>query len=72
MGDARQLSRIALRQDSVLTFRLEPLPEPPEEMLKLPGVKMWYERLKLMRERDIRAITDVVMLIGASQNTSGP
>jgi hypothetical protein len=68
MGDARQLSRISLRQDSVLSFRLSPLPEPPEEMMKLPGVSKWFEQLRIMRERDIKAISDVVMHLRSSEN----
>lgn len=60
MGDARQLSRLSLRTDQILELHFTPLPEPPPEMMKLPGVRSWFEQLKIMRERDVQALNRLV------------
>lgn len=56
MGSQRQLSRIALRKDQILEVQFGPIPEPPPEMAKLPGVETWFSQLKISRERDISSI----------------
>ena len=67
MGDARQLSRKSLRGDQLLEFHLEPMPEPPPAMLKLPGVREWYASLRLMRERDNAMFYRLVNNLGISR-----
>jgi hypothetical protein len=65
MGDARQLSRFSLRQDQILELNFEKIPEPPSEMLKLPGVRSWWETLQLHDERRIQAFYRMVNNIKA-------
>lgn len=55
MGDARELSRRALRAGQVTEVLLDRLPLAPPEMMKLPGVAKFMEDMKLARERDIQA-----------------
>lgn len=66
MGDARQLSRLSLRTDQVLEFHWSPLPELPAEASKLPGMRAWYEQLRLMRERDIQSFHRLVANISGA------
>jgi hypothetical protein len=56
MATDRQLSRIARRPDQILEVQWGPIPEPPPEMEKLPGIRSWFQQLKLSRERDISSI----------------
>ena len=63
MGDARQLSRLAVRADLIREIQLNRLPEPPPEMLKLPGVKLWYEAMVHLRTQDIEAFSRLRALI---------
>jgi len=56
MSKTTDLSRRSLRRDQILEFRLAPLPEPPPEMMKLPGVARWWEQMVLMRRRDTEAL----------------
>ena len=67
----RALSRISLRKDQVLEIHFTPLPEPPAEMMKLPGVRTWIEQLKLMRERDTQALQRLVNNLQVSSNNTG-
>ena len=66
MGDSRQLSRLSLRTDQVLEFHWGPLPELPAEAAKLPGLRAWYDQLRLMRERDIQSFHRLVANISGS------
>jgi hypothetical protein len=61
MATFKDLSRISLRTDQVLEVHFDKLPEPPPEMLKLPGVASWFRDLKLMRERDVQAFQRLVV-----------
>ena len=56
MATNLQLSRIAKRRDQVLEVQFGPIPEPPPEMEKLPGITTWFQQLKLSRERDVSSI----------------
>jgi len=56
MASDRQLSRIARRPDQILEVQWGPIPEPPPEMERLPGIRSWFQQLKLSRERDISSI----------------
>lgn len=60
MGDARALSRQSLRSDQILEFNFDKMPEPPPQMMKLPGVAEWFNSLRLMRERDSQAFYRLV------------
>lgn len=71
MGDSRALSRMSLRQDQVLEFHLTPLPEPPPEAMKLPGMRQWFEQLRLMRERDTQSLYRLVNNLQISSNQTG-
>ena len=53
---ARQLSRIKLRSDQLVEIHLDKLPEPPDQMLKLPGVGQWMSQMRLKEERDTQAL----------------
>lgn len=70
MGDATQLSRSSLRRDQVLELHFAPWPEPPPEMLKLPGVSKWWTDMKLARERDVQAFHRFVNNLQISSNNS--
>lgn len=62
------LSRISLKPDRVLEIQFDRLPDPPPEMLKLPGVAYWWHQMKLTRERDINALTRLVNNISSLTN----
>lgn len=66
------LSRRSLRRDQVLELHLAPLPVPPEAMLKLPGVREWWEQMMLARERDQQALHRWANNLGVAANGSGP
>ena len=68
MGDERQLRRIALRQDQILELHFDRLPEPPPESIKLPGMRLWVEQLRLMRERDTQALHRLLNNLNASSS----
>lgn len=67
---ALALSRRALRLDQVLEIHFSPLPEPPAEMMKLPGVRAWIDQLKLMRERDTQTFQRMVNNLQISSNNA--
>src|SRR4030095_14757788 len=52
---ARKLSRLKLRRDQLVEINLDKIPEPPEQMRKLPGVETWFQQLRLKEERDQQA-----------------
>ena len=60
MGNALALSRKSLRHDQILELNFEKIPEPPVEMLKLPGVRSWWETLQLHDERRMQAFYRMV------------
>jgi len=64
MSKAIELSRRSLRRDQVLEIHFSPLPEPPQQMLKLPGVREWIDQMKLMRQRDVQALERMVTNLG--------
>ena len=63
---ALKLSRLKLRRDQLIELHLAPLPEPPEAMLKLPGVGTWWNALRLGRERDQQALHRMVQQMGTA------
>lgn len=69
MSKAQTLSRTSLRRDQILEVHFAPLPEPPPEMLKLPGVSQWWERMKLSRERDVQALHSLINNLQISANS---
>lgn len=60
MGNPLQVSRTARRNDRVKEFILSPLPNPPEQMMKLPGVREWWDQMVLTRERDVQSISRLI------------
>lgn len=68
MSTATDLSRRSLRRDQILELHFSPIPEPPPEMMKLPGVRAWFEQLKLMRERDTQCFQRMVNNLQISGN----
>jgi hypothetical protein len=72
MNKATVLSQRSLRRDQVLEIHFSPLPEPPPEMMKLPGVRAWFEQMKLMRDRDIQSFHRLVNNLQISSNNAGP
>lgn len=76
MGDGRELSRRSLRPDQVTEVHLDRLPDAPPEMLKLPGVRMWMDAMRLARDRDIqglhRIISGINATASATSTTPGP
>ena len=57
------LSRLSLRKDQILELNLAKLPEPPDGMMKLPGVARWWSDMVLARERDTQAFYRMVHTI---------
>lgn len=66
---AQQLSRTALRRDQILEVQFSPWPEPPPEMLRLPGVQTWWNEMKLVRERDITTFKKLINNLGIATST---
>lgn len=66
MSKATDLSRRSLRRDQLLEIHLSPMPDPPPEMMRLPGVRQWIEQLHLMRQRDIQALQRLVANLGGA------
>lgn len=60
MSKAQDLSRMSLRRDQVLEFKMDRLPQPQPQMLKLPGLAQWWAQMELSRERDTQAIYRLV------------
>lgn len=71
MGDERTLSRLSLRRDQVLEIHFDKLPDPPPEMLKLPGVSAWWQSMKLHDERRVQAFHRMVNNLQVSTNNTG-
>lgn len=65
---ATDLSRKSLRRDQVLEIHFAPLPEPPPNMMKLPGVADWWAQMKLTRERDVQVFHRMVNNLQISSN----
>lgn len=70
MGDATALSRKSLRPDQILELHLTPFPDPPPEMMKLPGVAAWWQQMRLTRERDMQALHRLVNNLSQNQPTA--
>lgn len=66
---AIDLSRISLRQDQILELHWSPLPEPPPNMMKLPGVAEWWAQMKLARERDVQSFHRLVVNLQIRANS---
>ena len=56
----RKLSRLKLRGDQILSLQTDKLPEPPPEMMKLPGVAAWWQAMRLYREREMQSFHRLV------------
>lgn len=52
----KELARISLRGDQVLELNLDKLPDPPPQMMKLPGVAEWWIGVKQTETRNINAL----------------
>lgn len=63
---ALKLSRLTLRKDQLIELHIAPLPEPPENFLKLPGAAQLWSSLKLSRERDQQAFHRMVQQMGTA------
>lgn len=53
---ARKLSRLKLRSDQLVEIHLDKMPEPPPEMIRLPGVAAWFSGMRLKEERDQQSL----------------
>lgn len=60
MGDPIALSRRALRRDQVLEVHWPPLPAPPPQLLKMPGMSEWWELLKVWQRSQEQALNRFV------------
>ena len=69
MPTSLQVSRIALRKDQVLEIQWTPWPEPPPEMIKLPGVREWWQAMRTARDRDIASLQRLVNNLGIATST---
>lgn len=66
MSKALDLQRKSLRRDQVLEIHFAPIPEPPAELLRMPGMRAWFDQLRLMRERDTQAFQRFVANLGGA------
>lgn len=64
MPTTTDLSRISLRGDQILELHFDKLPPPSEAMLKLPGMRDWWQSMLLHDERRIQAFHRMVNNIG--------
>lgn len=55
------VQRLSQQPVSVVDARFAPMPDPPERLIRLPGMAEWFEQLKLMRERDIETIKRLIL-----------
>ena len=70
---ALKLSRIKLRSDQLVEIHLDKIPEPPEQMMKLPGVSSWFRNMQLKEERDQQAFHRMLtQLSGAIASAAEP
>lgn len=65
----RQLSRIALRQDQILEIQFGPWQDPGPEVLRIPGMNVWWNQMKLARERDIASFARLINNFSSSRFT---
>lgn len=68
MATDLDISRKSLRRDQVLEVHFLPWPEPPPNMMKLPGVADWWNQMKLARERDVQSLHRLVNNLSLTQN----
>lgn len=66
MDKALEIRRNARRVERVQEFVLAPLPTPSEQMLKLPGVREWWNQMVLTRERDVQSINRLITSLTAT------
>lgn len=69
MASPLQLSRTALRRDQILEVQFAPWPEPPPQLLKMPGFNEWWQQMKLVRERDIHTMQRLINNLGIATST---
>jgi hypothetical protein len=62
---------MSLRRDQVLQIAFDKLPEPPPELLKMPGMASWWNALKLHDERRIQTFYRMVNNLQISENNTG-
>lgn len=72
MPPAVDLSRKALRRDQILSIQFAPWPEPPPEMMRLPGVRQWWQDMTLARDRDIQTMFRMVNNLQIASNQATP
>jgi hypothetical protein len=70
MPSSTDLSRLSLRNDQVLELHLSPLQDLPPEAAKLPGIKAFWDQMRLMRERDTQAFHRLVNNISSRVSSS--
>lgn len=64
------LSRLSLRRDQILELHFDKMPTPSEAMLKLPGVRDWWQAMQLHDERRIQAFHRLVNNLQISTNNT--
>lgn len=55
------VERLAQQKIRVTEVHLSGLPDIPPSLLKFPGVKEWWNQMKLMRERDQEAFNRLIL-----------
>lgn len=55
------VERLAQQKIRITESHLSPLPDIPESLLKFPGVREWWNAMKLMRERDQEAFNRLIL-----------
>jgi hypothetical protein len=63
---ALKLSRLKLRSDQLVEIHLDKIPDPPDQMRRLPGVEAWFQSLRLKEERDQQAFHRMLTQLNGS------
>lgn len=67
---ALKLSRLKLRSDQLVEIHLDKMPEPPDQMMRLPGVAAWFGQMRLKEERDQQALHRMLTQISSAITTA--
>lgn len=53
---AIDVQRLAQKKSSVTEIHLSHWPDPPRSLMSMPGMKEWWDQMKLIRERDLEML----------------
>lgn len=53
--------RLAQQKTRVTLVGLQPIPDPPPALARIPGVSAWWKEMRTIRERDQQAISNMLL-----------